>query len=81
MTGRTILRYIVDNKIPIVNHSTWYPATGTNMSLFMKHYREVAADSDTIFVFAGGNNGSPHKLSRLNQATVPRYEKDLEDNG
>ena len=74
------LRYIVDNKIPIVNHSTWYPATGTNMSLFMKHYREVAADSDTIFVFAGGNNGSPHKLSRLNQATVPRYEKDLEDN-
>ena len=74
------LRYIVDNKIPIVNHSTWYPATGTNMSLFMKHYREVAADSDTIFVFAGGNYGSPHKLSRLNQATVPRYEKDLEDN-
>ena len=74
------LRYIVDNKIPIVNHSTWYPATGTNMSLFMKHYREVAADSDTIFVFAGGNYGSPHKFSRLNQATVPRYEKDLEDN-
>ena len=75
------LQYIIDNKIPIVNHSTWYSPTASNMSLFMKHYRDLAvADSDTIFVFAGGNNGPPHKLSWLTQTTVPHYEKDLEDN-
>ena len=81
LTDRTEdLQYIIDNKIPIVNHSTWYRATASNMSLFMKHYREVVADSDTIFVFAGGNYGSPHKFSQLSQVTAPYYENDLEDN-
>ena len=82
LTDRTEdLQYIIDNKIPIVNHSTWYRATARSMSLFMKHYRDVAAaDSDTIFVFAGGNAGSSREISPLNQVTVPYYDNEFEDN-
>ena len=76
-SNTTDLQYIIDNKIPIVNHSIWL------------HYRsllglvdyELVKDSDSIFVWSSGNASSnTHRQSRNNHITLPFNISGLEDN-
>ena len=76
-SNTTDLQYIIDNKIPIVNHSIWL------------HYRsllglvdyELVKDSDSIFVWSSGNASSnTHSQFYNNHITLPFNISGLEDN-
>ena len=75
-SNTTDLQYIIDNKIPIVNHSIWL----SSGSLSGLADYELVKDSDSIFVWSSGNNGSAHRASHNNHITLPLNMPDLEDN-
>ena len=75
-SNTTDLQYIIDNKIPIVNHSIWL---GSKSRSGLVDY-ELVKDSDSIFVWSSGNNGSGHRESNNNHITLPFNISGLEDN-
>ena len=75
-SNTTDLQYIIDNKIPIVNHSIWL---NSRIRSGLVDY-ELVKDSDSIFVWSSGNRGRPHSESDNNHITLPFNIPDLEDN-
>ena len=75
-SNTTDLQYIIDNKIPIVNHSIFL---NFRSRLGLVDYKLVK-DSDSIFVWSSGNFGSAHKQSDNNHITLPFNIPGLEDN-
>ena len=76
-SNTTDLQYIMDNQIPIVNHSI-FPDPHFAQSGYVDY--ELIEDSDSIFVWASGNFGDAHKESDINHITLPIRNPDLEDN-
>ncbi|MGI9298630.1 MAG: S8 family serine peptidase, partial [Gammaproteobacteria bacterium] len=69
------LEYIIDNQIPIVSYSIFPQASFAEMR---RDYL-LFADTDTVLVWASGNNGDSWRQTE-NHIFLPAFEKSLEDN-
>ncbi|MGI9306036.1 MAG: S8 family serine peptidase, partial [Gammaproteobacteria bacterium] len=75
-SNRTFMSFILDNNIPIINSSIWpYDPLSVDIDIY-----SAAKDSDSVFVWAAGNFGSPWKLNSSTHFNLPTYVEGLEDN-